>query len=64
MSVRTGVGTLVNERQCLSKRAYTTMSEAYGVAQKAARRRGVWLRAYHCPNCGWYHLTKTSPKAA
>lgn len=64
MSDRTVGAVLRNERQCLRKKAYLSMTDAHIVAVKVAKKRGTWLRAYHCPNCRWYHLTKTSPRAA
>lgn len=53
-----------NERQCLRKKAYLSFTDAHVAASRATTKRGLWLRAYHCPNCHWYHLTKTPNRAA
>lgn len=56
--MRTNERVLPNERQCLSKRPYLTQADARRVAERAMKKRGVPLRAYECPNCRWWHLTK------
>jgi len=47
-----------NERQCLDKRAYASQTDAKMTASRIRVKRGVPLRAYRCPNCHWWHLTK------
>ena len=47
-----------NERMCLSKRVYWSKSMADQVAAKRTRAAGFKIRAYQCPNCGQWHLTK------
>lgn len=42
---------------CESKRTYMDEVTALINAQKAERKAGKPLRAYKCPNCGFYHLT-------
>lgn len=47
-----------NEGQCLRKKPYRTKPEAETTALKCWEKRQVRLRAYLCPNCHWWHLTK------
>lgn len=54
---------LLNESQCHKKRSYATKTDALTVARKQFMRRGVTLRVYQCPNCKWFHLTKTKGEA-
>jgi hypothetical protein len=43
---------------CLSKRVYWSESMAKHVAEKCKQKRGIQLKAYQCPNCGQWHLSK------
>ena len=47
-----------NEGQCLRKKPYMTKTAAMTTAEKCWEKRQVRLRAYQCPNCNWWHLTK------
>lgn len=49
-------------RMCASKRVYRTEKYALGVAKRCEERRGVKLRAYSCPYCGNWHVTKAPPQ--
>ena len=48
---------------CARKRAYRNRTVALEVAAKCRDQRGVALRAYACPFCGRWHLTKKGAKA-
>lgn len=48
-------------RQCDGKLRFTVKATALVHASKYLRRRGVdtdQFRAYRCPTCKWWHLTK------
>ncbi len=45
---------------CVGKTRYKTVERAGAAAQTAFERRGARLRAYQCPKCGDFHLTKMS----
>jgi hypothetical protein len=47
-----------NESQCFSKARYPDRFEAERVRQKSEARRPVRLRAYRCPHCLGWHLTR------
>jgi hypothetical protein len=50
-------------RMCVGKQAYFNESEAITRASACLRRRpDLILRAYKCPICNWFHLTKLPPK--
>ena len=40
------------------KRRYYSESEARNSALYQEETRGIMLRVYHCPDCGFWHLTK------
>jgi len=44
------------DRECLNKRRFGTEQEALETAKGAFT--ALQLRAYPCPHCGFYHLTK------
>lgn len=51
-----------NHSDCVSgdgtpKRRYYSESEAQNSALYQQETRGVQFRAYHCPDCGYWHLT-------
>lgn len=43
---------------CTTKKRYTTETYARRVAAELSEARGYPLRAYGCPHCGGWHLTK------
>lgn len=47
-------------RTCRSKSGYWTMTQARTVADKRQAKGAPPLRAYKCPHCPRYHLTKQS----
>ena len=47
-------------RMCGSKKRYATKSVALGRASKSTQRGATQLRAYLCPYCGGWHLTKST----
>ena len=47
------------ERSCRLKHRYGSEADANAVAAKCFARRGTWLRAYQCDECGGWHLTHT-----
>lgn len=55
-------GKQTNEGQCLRKSPYMSKTTAETTAQKCWEKRKVRLRAYLCPNCKWWHLTKMEEK--
>ena len=55
----------LQQRMCHSKRVYLAPGTADAIAaRRQARKRGLKLRSYQCPNCGFWHLTKTPLKGA
>ena len=46
------------QRMCHDKRTYTDELTAKVYAPKAAVKTGKAMRAYQCPNCRFWHLTK------
>ncbi|MBO5690508.1 MAG: hypothetical protein J6R96_01470 [Spirochaetaceae bacterium] len=40
------------------KRRYYTYAEAEDTRRYIECQEGILLRSYHCPDCGYYHLTK------
>lgn len=58
VSARNAATTQTNEGQCLRKKPYMTKTTAVTTAEKCWEKRQVRLRAYQCPNCQWWHLTK------
>jgi rubrerythrin len=52
-------------KMCLHKRAYLTRAKAKQAARKTKRMRGNrkhWAGEYHCPQCGFYHVTSSKPR--
>jgi hypothetical protein len=47
----------ISYRGCRSKNRYATERDANQKAAIAFERRGHWLRAYPCTECGGWHLT-------
>ena len=47
-------------KSCASKNAYPSEDKAREVALDCWRERRVWLRAYACPMCGMFHLTRSN----
>ena len=52
-----------NHSDCLDssgnpKNRYYSENEARNSARYQQETRGVKLRVYHCPECGFWHLTK------
>ena len=45
-------------KMCLGKSRYGTEHRANRAKEKAREARGVFLRAYSCPICFFWHLTK------
>ncbi len=50
---------LRNERMCLRKRIFWSSFSAKSRAQQITKS-GTPMRAYHCPNCLQWHLTRQS----
>jgi len=49
----------VTGEKCASgKRVRRTFTEAAAAALRLSRQRGYGLRAYRCPDCDGWHLTK------
>jgi hypothetical protein len=44
------------------KRTYSTRARAKADARYLTNRFGHFLRAYRCPECGHYHLSKNRPR--
>lgn len=44
--------------QCYRKKRYSDSEFAERVARQCKEQRGVALRAYFCPVCSGFHLTK------
>ena len=49
---------LLKWHTCKSKKSYDTEKGALHVASKMAKSKGITLRAYNCPYCFKWHLTK------
>jgi len=45
-------------RSCLTKHRYKSRHQAMNMAAKVMSRRGTNLRAYSCPFCFGWHLTR------
>ena len=45
-------------RMCIKKKRYASESQAMKIAEKVYAERQIKLRAYPCPYCGKWHLTK------
>lgn len=48
------------QRMCTEKRLYTTPDQARAAARGSRRTFKKPFRAYHCPNCGWWHVTSAT----
>ena len=47
---------------CDDKRAYPTPRAAANAMQGRVSRGAGYLRMYHCPQCGLFHITSTKPE--
>lgn len=45
-----------------NKRAYPTPGRAALACEGCVSRGAGYLRVYHCPQCGLYHLTNRKPE--
>ncbi len=54
----------LQQRMCHSKRVHLTEMHARAAIARRRRRARVDLRAYQCPNCTFWHLTKKPLKGA
>ena len=46
------------DKMCFNKKRYPGMIQAFAAAGTVTARFGIDQRAYHCPICKGYHLTK------
>jgi hypothetical protein len=46
----------VNGDLCSNRKTYASQDGARKVIDQVCSRRGKHLQAYHCPNCGFWHI--------
>ena len=49
-------------RMCLSKRTYSDKEEAEAAVIAVAKDKGWAMRAYECPHCFKWHLSRIKPQ--
>lgn len=49
---------------CEEKHRFTTRKRALCAAASRGKKVGIKLYAYKCPDCGFWHITKSEPSGS